>query len=56
MIFISIKLGMNIDYASYRNYSPEPFVAVGRFYGDFGQVGDVEVKKIKRRDGYKVKE
>jgi putative phosphoribosyl transferase len=26
-------------------YSPEPFIAVGQFYEDFGQVSDDEVKK-----------
>jgi putative phosphoribosyl transferase len=30
-------------------YSPEPFIAVGQFYQDFGQVTDSEVKKIMKR-------
>jgi len=37
-------------------YSPEPFIAVGQFYRDFGEVSDDKVKKIMKRDGYKVKE
>jgi putative phosphoribosyl transferase len=35
-------------------YTPEPFIAIGRFYEDFGQVSDDEVKKIMRKYGYKV--
>jgi putative phosphoribosyl transferase len=35
-------------------YSPEPFIAVGQFYEDFGQVSDDEVKKIMKRHGYKI--
>ena len=35
-------------------YSPEPFNAIGRFYKDFGQVSDSEVKKIMKRHGYKI--
>jgi len=36
-------------------YSPEPFIAVGQFYGEFGQVLlYVEVKKIMKRHGYKI--
>ena len=35
-------------------YSPEPFIAVGRFYQDFRQVSDDEVKIIMKRHGYKV--
>jgi putative phosphoribosyl transferase len=35
-------------------YSPEPFIAVGQFYEDFGQVSDDEVKKIMIRHGYKI--
>lgn len=34
--------------------SPEPFISVGRFYRDFGQVSDSEVKKIMRRHGYNI--
>jgi predicted phosphoribosyltransferase len=34
-------------------YSPELFGAVGRFYGDFGQVSDSEVKDIMKKHGYK---
>ena len=36
-------------------YSPEPFIAVGQFYEDFGQVSDGEVKKIMKNHGYKIK-
>jgi putative phosphoribosyl transferase len=35
-------------------YSPEPFIAVGRFYQDFRQVSDDEVKTIMKRHGYNV--
>jgi putative phosphoribosyl transferase len=35
-------------------YTPEPFIAVGRFYEDFGQISDDEVKKIMKRHGYKI--
>ena len=35
-------------------YSPEPFIAVGQFYGEFGQVSDVEVEKIMKRHGCKI--
>lgn len=35
-------------------YSPEPFIAIGQFYGDFGQVSDDEVRKIMKRHGYKI--
>jgi predicted phosphoribosyltransferase len=34
--------------------SPEPFISVGQFYHDFGQVTDSEVKKIMKRHGYPV--
>jgi putative phosphoribosyl transferase len=34
-------------------YSPEPFIAVGQFYEDFGQVSDSEVKMIMKKHGYK---
>jgi putative phosphoribosyl transferase len=34
--------------------TPEPFIAIGRFYEDFAQVTDDEVKKIMRKYGYKV--
>jgi putative phosphoribosyl transferase len=33
-------------------YTPEPFVAVGRFYQDFAQVSDDEVKDIMKKYGY----
>jgi putative phosphoribosyl transferase len=33
-------------------HSPEPFIAVGRFYQNFDQVKDEEVKMIMRRHGY----
>ena len=33
-------------------HSPEPFIAVGRFYQNFDQVSDEEVKRIMRRHGY----
>src|SRR3989441_2580863 len=36
-------------------YSPEPFIAVGQIYEDFGQVSDGEVKKIMKNHGYKIK-
>ena len=35
-------------------YTPEPFIAIGRFYEDFAQVSDNEVKEIMRKNGYKV--
>jgi putative phosphoribosyl transferase len=35
-------------------YCPEPFIAVGRFYQDFGQVTDDEVKMIMKRHGYNI--
>ncbi|HYT43936.1 MAG TPA: phosphoribosyltransferase family protein [Methylomirabilota bacterium] len=35
-------------------YTPEPFIAVGQFYEDFGQVSDDEVKKTMKRHGYKI--
>lgn len=34
--------------------TPEPFIAIGRFYEDFAQVTDDEVKEIMRNHGYKV--
>jgi putative phosphoribosyl transferase len=34
--------------------TPEPFIAIGRFYEDFAQVSDDEVKEIMRNHGYKV--
>ena len=34
--------------------SPEPFISVGQFYQDFGQVTDSEVKKIMKRHGYPI--
>jgi len=37
-------------------YFPEPFIAIGQFYGDFGQVSDGELKKIMKRHGYKIKD
>jgi putative phosphoribosyl transferase len=33
-------------------YTPEPFGAVGRFYQDFAQVSDDEVKEIMKKYGY----
>lgn len=33
-------------------YTPEPFIAVGRFYEDFNQVSDNEVKVIMKKYGY----
>lgn len=35
-------------------YTPEPFIAVGRFYEEFNQVSDNEVKVIMKKYGYKV--
>jgi putative phosphoribosyl transferase len=35
-------------------YTPEPFIAIGRFYQDFAQISDDEVKEIMRKYGYKV--
>jgi hypothetical protein len=35
-------------------YTPEPFIAVGQFYEEFGQISDIEVKKIMKRHGYKI--
>jgi len=35
-------------------YSPESFGAVGRFYKNFEQVSDYEVKDIMKRHGYKI--
>jgi putative phosphoribosyl transferase len=35
-------------------YTPEPFIAIGRFYEDFAQVSDNDVKEIMRKYGYKV--
>jgi len=37
-------------------YSPEPFIAMGQFYRDFGQISDGEVKKIMKNHGYKIKD
>lgn len=34
--------------------TPEPFIAIGRFYQDFAQVTDEEVKEIMRKHGYSV--
>jgi predicted phosphoribosyltransferase len=34
--------------------TPEPFIAIGRFYQDFAQVTDEEVKEIMRKHGYNV--
>ena len=34
--------------------SPEPFISVGQFYQDFGQVTDSEVKKVMKKHGYPV--
>lgn len=35
-------------------YTPDPFIAIGRFYGIFDQVNDNEVKKIMKKYGYKI--
>lgn len=35
-------------------YTPEPFIAIGRFYEDFAQVSDNEVKEIMKKYGYNV--
>jgi predicted phosphoribosyltransferase len=35
-------------------YTPEPFGAVGRFYQDFNQVSDEEVKEIMKKYGYNI--
>lgn len=35
-------------------HSPEPFIAVGRFYENFDQISDEEVKEIMKRHGYKI--
>jgi putative phosphoribosyl transferase len=35
-------------------YTPDPFIAIGRFYGIFDQVSDDEVKKIMKKYGYKI--
>jgi len=34
--------------------TPDPFIAIGRFYQDFAQVTDEEVKMIMRKHGYNV--
>jgi len=36
-------------------HSPDPFIAVGRFYRNFEQTGDDEVKSIMKRHGYNSK-
>ena len=35
-------------------YTPDPFIAIGRFYEKFDQVNDDEVKEIMKKYGYKV--
>lgn len=35
-------------------YTPDPFIAIGRFYEKFDQVSDDEVKEIMKKYGYKV--
>jgi putative phosphoribosyl transferase len=35
-------------------YTPDPFIAIGRFYEKFDQVSDDEVKQIMKKYGYKV--
>ena len=35
-------------------YTPDPFIAIGRFYGIFDQVSDEEVKEIMKKQGYKI--
>ena len=34
--------------------TPDPFIAIGRFYEDFDQVSDNQVKEIMKKYGYKV--
>jgi len=34
-------------------YTPDPFIAIGRFYGTFEQVTDEDVRKIMKKHGYK---
>jgi len=36
-------------------HTPDPFIAIGRFYEDFGQVSDSEVIEIMKKYGYAVK-
>jgi putative phosphoribosyl transferase len=36
------------------SYTPDPFIAIGRFYGIFDQVSDQEVKEIMKKYGYKI--
>ena len=33
-------------------YTPDPFIAIGRFYAEFDQVSDDEVKKTMKKYGY----
>jgi predicted phosphoribosyltransferase len=35
-------------------YTPDPFIAIGRFYGIFDQVTDEDVKKIMKKYGYEI--
>jgi putative phosphoribosyl transferase len=35
-------------------YTPDPFIAIGRFYEEFDQVSDDEVKEIMKKYGYRV--
>jgi putative phosphoribosyl transferase len=34
-------------------YTPDPFISIGRFYEDFEQVSDEQVKEIMRKYGYR---
>lgn len=34
--------------------TPDPFIAIGRFYEDFDQVNDDQVKEIMKKYGYKI--
>jgi len=49
-----LKQVVGINYKVLVLYSPEPFIAVGQFYEEFGQVSDVEVEKIMKRHGCKI--
>jgi predicted phosphoribosyltransferase len=35
-------------------HTPDPFIAIGRFYGEFDQVSDDQVKEIMKKYGYTV--
>jgi putative phosphoribosyl transferase len=34
-------------------YTPDPFISIGRFYEEFDQVSDEQVKEIMRKYGYR---